>query len=349
MSFSAAGILFITKDGQALFLKRSQHGDYAGYWAFPGGTCENEETFAETAHREIREEIGSYPSLNKIIELCKSKTLINDSENLIYTTFICPVTNQFIPDLNEEHVGWAWAPAHDPPQPLHPGCQIAIDRFGMDELDVAHAIADGRLASPQIYENMLLIALRITGTGVSYRTAHEEYVYRAPQIYLNQHFLDRCAGLSVIWEHTTADMLNSKEYAERVIGAIMFAYVKDEDVWGIARIYDDEARNLLETHQLSTSPDVIFRGAGSGTKIDMPDGEVLLIEGEPVLIDHLAICGIRENEDGEIEAIPGVWDCMKPPSGVQLDIAKQDSQSSEDKIFYIKKLTDELIRRLVRS
>jgi 8-oxo-dGTP pyrophosphatase MutT (NUDIX family) len=33
----AAGILFVTPDRQALFLKRGPGGDHPGEWCFPGG------------------------------------------------------------------------------------------------------------------------------------------------------------------------------------------------------------------------------------------------------------------------------------------------------------------------
>jgi 8-oxo-dGTP pyrophosphatase MutT (NUDIX family) len=40
----AAGILFVTPDRQALFLKRGPGGDHPGEWCFPGGEAEPDET-----------------------------------------------------------------------------------------------------------------------------------------------------------------------------------------------------------------------------------------------------------------------------------------------------------------
>ena len=71
-----------------------------------------------------------------------------------FTTFLMRVPEEFAPKLNDEHDGWAWSPLATPPEPLHPGCRIALERLAMNELDVARAIADGRLASPQRYENV---------------------------------------------------------------------------------------------------------------------------------------------------------------------------------------------------
>ena len=40
------------------------------------------------------------------------------------------------------------------------------------ELDIARAIRDGKLSSPQVYENVALFDLRITGTGLPFFWQH---------------------------------------------------------------------------------------------------------------------------------------------------------------------------------
>ena len=45
---------------------------------------------------------------------------------------------------------------------------------------MAQAVANGELPSPQQFENIWLFAIRITGTGVAYRSAIDELVYRRP-------------------------------------------------------------------------------------------------------------------------------------------------------------------------
>src|SRR5487761_1073104 len=110
----------------------------------------------------------------------------------------------------------------------------------MDELGVARAIIAGELASPQKYGNFWLFAVRVTGTGAAYRSGLDEYVWRSPEDYLNEDFIARCGGLPVIFEHPEKRRaLDSREFADRIVGSIMLAYIRDDEVWGIARIYDE--------------------------------------------------------------------------------------------------------------
>ena len=169
-----------------------------------------------------------------------------------------------------------------------------------NELDLGKAIASGEVESPQQYENVWLYALRITGTGVAYRGKIDQFVYRDPDNYLTEEFLERCAGLPVIWEHPETDLLTSEEFGKRVIGTIMFAYIVGEEVWGIAKVYDDDAISAMKSKQMSTSPCIAFVEEGEVSHL----GEPLLIEGRPVVVDHLAICE------------EGVWDRGGDPTGV---------------------------------
>src|ERR1017187_169908 len=61
MPIRAAGIMFVSPQGNSLFLKRGPDADYPGYWCFPGGTTEGDETAEQTAIRECIEEIGFLP------------------------------------------------------------------------------------------------------------------------------------------------------------------------------------------------------------------------------------------------------------------------------------------------
>lgn len=277
--------------------------DHGGEWALPGGGIEVGETAEEAARRESKEETD----LEYTGPLTKWTHRIKDDVD--FTTFLGHI-DEFEPKLNNEHDQFRWITLEtalaDPPTEviLHPGVRIALQRFRMDETEIAQAIRAGELTSPQRLGNILLIALRITGTGASYRKALDEYVWRDPSIYLNDHFLARCNGLFVIWEHPPKlQMLDSAEFRRRIIGTIVLPYTAGDEVWGIAKIADDDAADLLEHQKLSTSPGVVFLPWDGNRKLAFGDS-VLLIEGDPSILDHLAVCEL------------GVWDKGASASGV---------------------------------
>ncbi len=309
----AAGVLFLAPNNRGLFLKRGPNSDHPGEWCFPGGGLEKDELPEDAAEREVKEEIGFLPE-GILVEHTRTQ-----SDETDFTTFRQSVAAEFAPDpvaLYTEHVGYAWAPIASPPEPLHPGCAIALARLSMDELGVARAIAAGQLTSPQRIDTLALYAMRVSGTGVSYRRGLDEYVWRDPALYLSQDMIDRCAGLPVIMEHPEAATLNSEEFADRVVGGVMFGYVKDDELWCVARIYDADAIDLMEKQQLSTSPAVVFKDPSVNSKTTI-DGKTLLIEGKPSLLDHLAICQ------------RGVWDKGGPATGI--DVVRKDSVMSDEK------------------
>ncbi len=328
----AAGILILCGD-TALFLRRGNGADHPNEWACPGGRMEGDETEQEAAIRETLEEAGYdvSPALLKpwTRTLARAETPLEQateavpadpaqtpapSEDVDFTTFLCRVDEQFLPILCDEHDGFCWAPITAPPQPLHPGVQLALDRFNMDELGVARAMSLGNLTSPQRYENVWLFAIRITGTGISYRHNRKEFVWRDPAVYLNDDFLARCNGLPVIWEHPEKSLLNSKEFDERKIGTVFLPYLradKGDEVWAIAKIYDDDAAKDMSENIMSTSPAVNFADPTENDRIKLEDGKIMLIEGKPSLLDHIAICPA------------GVWDKGGEPSGVESIMADE--------------------------
>lgn len=340
----AAGILFVTPQGKALFLKRGPGGDHPGEWCFPGGTTEDGETPLQTALREAKEELGSFPDGDRAYWTRRTSLAGNalpgampetpdlaaqpsTEEPTTFTTFIQKVDEEFSPELNGEHTGHAWASIDEPPEPLHPGCRVALQRFRMDELGVARAMAAGELTSPQRYENVTLFDIRITGTGQALRNEKKdpktgkvlraaEHVWRPPEDYLTEEFLARCNGLPVIWLHPPKSMLNSQEFAKRIIGTTFLPYIKGEEVWAIVKIYEDAAiKDLSDPNkQFSTSPGV--SGVGDN-KAELEDGSTILVEERPELLDHIAICAV------------GVWDKGGEPAGVASQAIGDDNMSTE--------------------
>ncbi|HEY6925157.1 MAG TPA: NUDIX hydrolase, partial [Steroidobacteraceae bacterium] len=157
----AAGILFVRGDRKILLMRRAS-GDYPGAWALPGGGVEEGETAAECALRETLEEAG-FEYSGELIPWTRRR-----ADGVDYTTFVGSVPDGFEPALNPEHDDCMWVDrqfALAAAPVLHPGLPIALQRFEMNELDIAKAIQAGQLSSPQRYRNLMLVALRITGTG----------------------------------------------------------------------------------------------------------------------------------------------------------------------------------------
>jgi 8-oxo-dGTP pyrophosphatase MutT (NUDIX family) len=315
----AAGTLIVA-DGKTLFLRRGNGGDHPGEWAFPGGHIEAGETPEEAARRETQEETGYEP--HKLIELGKS-----DDGSVEFTTFYNE-SRPFDVALSDESTEFVWSPLGSWPEPLHPGCRFvlesdafkAIRKAHMTETDLARAMVAGEYSSPQFFVNMWLFDIRITGTGTSYRSKDEEYVYRPPEEYLNDEFLARCNGLPVIVDHPENSNLNSEEFKKRSVGSVMLPYIKGDEVWAIVRIYDEATATLMSQEQLSTSPNVVFRNPKlENTVVTLDNGEKGLIEGNPKLLDHIAICEV------------GVWDKGGPPTGVSTTNVQEPEMTEEER------------------
>jgi 8-oxo-dGTP pyrophosphatase MutT (NUDIX family) len=317
-STQAAGIALVAT-GKVLLLKRGPGGDYPEHWSFPGGKVELAELPGQAAIREVFEETGF------LVSGAMRQLSYTDSGKVAYTTFGRAVS-QFAPTLCEENTEFVWAEEGKYPEPLHPGTKLTLESgvldfvnpLKMNELELARAMAAGELPSPQRYMNVWLFAMRITGTGVAYRTANNEFVFRNPELYLNDDFLARCNGLTVIAEHPDKKTMDSKEFVERNIGSIFLPYIVGDEVWGISKIYDAAAAHMMEKHQLSTSPTVVFSDPAANSTIKLEDGATLLIEGKPSLLDHVAIC------------IQGVWDKGGPPSGVSTNNVQENQMTDEE-------------------
>lgn len=120
---TAAGALFLSiKTKRFLFLMRADD-TYTNTWATVGGRAELGETVIESLSREIQEEIGFLPLVRKTIPV---DLFVSNDEKFEFHTFICLVDNEFIPDLNSEHKGYAWSGIDSFPKPLHPALYNAL-------------------------------------------------------------------------------------------------------------------------------------------------------------------------------------------------------------------------------
>lgn len=306
MAIFGSGIMF--RQGKYVFLiQRSDDGT----WCQPGGTVEPGELAIDAARREVLEEVGyQYDG-----------PLTPHSVYGDYLTFRAEVPERFEAKLNDESLAAGWFHIDDLPKPLHQPFAEMLAQQALNETEVAALIADGTLSSPQFFINMWMFAIRVTGTGVTWRSADQQMAFRNPDDYLTPEFLQRVAGVPLIWLHPEKNKLDSDEFAKRVIGTLTNSWVADNgEVWAIGRVYDAEAAEIMATRQLSTSPTVTYSEAQDS--IIKIDGQPLLVEGSPVLLDHVAICE------------QGVWDKLLAPTGVKSDsIPNEAEKMDEEKIL----------------
>ncbi|ELP5234873.1 NUDIX hydrolase [Citrobacter freundii] len=305
MAIFGSGIMF--RQGKFVFLiQRSDDGT----WCQPGGTVEPGELAIDAARREVLEEVG-YQYDGPLTP----HSIYGD-----YLTFRAEVPERFEAKLNDESLAAGWFHIDDLPKPLHQPFAEMLAQQALNETEVAALIADGTLSSPQFFINMWMFAIRVTGTGVTWRSADQQMAFRNPDDYLTPEFLQRVAGVPLIWLHPEKNKLDSDEFAKRVIGTLTNSWVADNgEVWTIGRVYDAEAAEIMATRQLSTSPTVTYSEAQDS--IIKIDGQPLLVEGSPVLLDHVAICE------------QGVWDKLLAPTGVKSDsIPNEAEKMDEEKI-----------------
>jgi hypothetical protein len=128
-------------------------------------------------------------------------------------------------------------------------------------------------------------------------------------------------------------MLDSESFARQIVGVMQLPYIKGEDVWGIARIYDRETAKQLGEEALSTSPSVVFRNPDVNYEIQLDNGESMLVEGNPSYIDHLAICE------------KGVWDKGGDATGIRVD--SEDAEPVQDeRILVLSDSINSLVERI---
>jgi 8-oxo-dGTP pyrophosphatase MutT (NUDIX family) len=93
-NIGCGALIYSKSTGRYLFLLRNQK-RHAGSWGLVGGGVESGETPAQALRRE--------------------------NKNFEYHTYLVTVDCEFVPQLNDEHRGYAWTSINDHPKPLHPG------------------------------------------------------------------------------------------------------------------------------------------------------------------------------------------------------------------------------------
>jgi 8-oxo-dGTP pyrophosphatase MutT (NUDIX family) len=119
----AGGIFLAVSTRRFLFLLRSQ-GRTAGTWGLAGGKKEpSDATAYDALLREIQEEIGFLPDINKVIPI---EWYLSKDELFYYNTYVVLVKDEFIPELNHEHCGYCWVAVDNWPKPLPQGLKTTL-------------------------------------------------------------------------------------------------------------------------------------------------------------------------------------------------------------------------------
>lgn len=117
-SLNAVGVWFYSLDTERyLYLLRNDQRN-PGTWGLPGGKAEPGETLIEAMQRECQEELGMFPDYVRLIPL---EQFTGNDGGFVYHTFFCCVAREFVPNLNDEHLGYAWIDSMTWPKPMHPG------------------------------------------------------------------------------------------------------------------------------------------------------------------------------------------------------------------------------------
>ena len=112
-----SGALIYARSSKRFLLLYRTQGRAKDVWGLVGGTNEGLETPWEGLQREIFEEIGEI-SIKKTMPL---ETFVSNDDTFNFHTYLCVIKEEFIPKLNDEHDGYAWATFSKWPKPLHNG------------------------------------------------------------------------------------------------------------------------------------------------------------------------------------------------------------------------------------
>jgi len=123
-SVKAVGVWFLSRStGSYLYLLRNDP-KHPETWGLPGGKVEAGETLLAAMQRECCEELGFFPQYLKLLPLEKFTSPDGVFE---YNTWVCVLDAEFVPVLNDEHIGHAWINRKVWPKPMHPGLWSTVN------------------------------------------------------------------------------------------------------------------------------------------------------------------------------------------------------------------------------
>lgn len=121
----ACGAIFVcAKTERVLLNLRAPYKSHALTWCLWGGMVEDGESPYDCLCREISEEVGYIPNIEKTNPF---DVFESNDKHFRYYSYICVVEDEFIPDINKEAVGYCWSKLGIWPTPLHQGANHTLN------------------------------------------------------------------------------------------------------------------------------------------------------------------------------------------------------------------------------
>ena len=135
-----SGALFYALDTKRFLFLHRANGKTSGTWGLVGGGNELGESPFEGLTREIQEEVGDLPKFVKTIPL---ETFVSNDEKFNFHTYLVVVKKEFLPNLNNEHDGYAWTSFGNWPKTLHQGLRNTLqNKTNLSKLETVFQVID---------------------------------------------------------------------------------------------------------------------------------------------------------------------------------------------------------------
>jgi len=121
---TGVGTIFVsTKTHRVLLNLRAPYKTHSLTWSLWGGMMEENEQPKPALLRELEEEMGFVPDIERIypFDVYQSK-----DKHFKYYSFVCIVEEEFVPILNKESAGYCWVDLGQWPKPMHQGAKISF-------------------------------------------------------------------------------------------------------------------------------------------------------------------------------------------------------------------------------
>jgi len=224
----------------------------------------------------------------------------------------------------------------------------------MKDFEIALEMAEGKINSLVDRGDYTLCNMRITGTGEKARTIEgiEVPFIRPPEYFLSDEFLNECNGLPVALFHprTKNAKIDDETFNLCTAGTIFYPYIKGDEVWGIAKIYNKEAINAIASGVQSTSPLLTSVSTlENGKAVEdfqsinhlaiVPagfwdcDDPAIILKGDKDMADEKPIGGIKTDteEDKETEKVDTEEDKETEKVDTAEDKETEETDTAEDK------------------